>query len=71
MKGMAILWTGIIGLVVAPVCCYAPSLILFLGAVGLSVWLAGHGYTLLLALMLILAVTAYGLFPRHRHKEVN
>lgn len=62
---------GIIALIVAAVCCFTPSLILFLGTAGLWTWLAGHGYLLLSALVLILAVTVYGGFHRHCHEEDN
>lgn len=71
VKDKALLWGGIIGVAIAALCCFAPALIVFAGAAGLSAWFAVHGYILLPALILILAVTAYGLFHRHRHREDN
>lgn len=66
MKDGTILKTGIIGSVVAAICCFTPVLVILLGVVGLSAWLGWIDYVLLPALALFLALTAYGLWRRQR-----
>jgi mercuric ion transport protein len=66
MKDATILKTGIVGAVVAAVCCATPVLVLALGALGLSAWVGGLDYVLLPALVLFLGLTAYGLWRRKR-----
>ena len=69
MKDRTILRTGIIGSVIAAICCFTPALVLLLGAVGLSAWLAWLDYVLLPALVLFLGISAYGLVLRQRHRK--
>lgn len=64
MKDANILKTGIIGSVIAAVCCATPILVVALGAFGLSAWLGWVDYALIPALVLFLAITAYGLWRR-------
>lgn len=66
MKDRTILKTGNIGSVVAAICCSTPILVIALGALGLSAWLGWVDYVLIPALLLFLAVTAYGLWRRQR-----
>jgi len=66
MKDATILKTGIIGSVVAAICCFTPVLVILLGVAGLSAWLGWIDYVLLPALALFLGLTAYGLWRRHR-----
>ncbi|MHC0055545.1 mercury resistance system transport protein MerF [Actibacterium sp. D379-3] len=66
MKDTTILKTGIIGSVVAAICCATPLLVIALGAFGLSAWLGWVDYVLIPSLVLFLAITAYGLWLRHR-----
>ena len=65
MKDATILKAGIIGAVIAAICCATPVLVLALGALGLSAWVGGLDYALLPTLVLFLGMTAYGLW-RHR-----
>lgn len=69
MKDTTLIRTGIIGSVIAAICCFTPTLVLLLGAVGLSAWLAWLDFVLLPALIVFLAITACGLYLRQRHKE--
>ncbi len=62
MKDRTILRTGIVGSVIAAVCCFTPVLILLLGAVGFAAWLGWLDYVLFPALAFFLAMTAYGLY---------
>lgn len=66
MKDATILKTGIVGSVIAAICCATPVLVITLGAVGLSAWLGWIDYVLLPALAIFLGMTAYGLWRRQR-----
>ncbi|MFZ5705967.1 MAG: mercury resistance system transport protein MerF [Pseudomonadota bacterium] len=66
MKDATILKTGIIGAVIAAICCATPVLVIAFGALGLSAWVGGLDYVLLPALAFFLGLTAYGLWRRNR-----
>lgn len=66
MKDATILKTGIIGSVIAAICCATPILVIGLGAVGLSAWLGWVDYVLVPALVLFLAIAAYGFWRRQQ-----
>jgi len=59
--------TGAIGAVVAAICCMTRLLVVVLGAVGLTAWLANADYVLIPALILCLALIAFGLYRRRLH----
>ncbi len=69
MNDRTLLRTGITGSAIAAICCFTPALVLLLGAVGLSAWLAWLDYVLLPALVLFLGITAWALVRRHGRKE--
>lgn len=72
MKESTILKTGLIGALIAAICCLTPALVLLLGAVGLSAWLAWLDYVLLPALIIFIAVAVHGLFKlRQRRRETS
>ncbi|RED43337.1 mercury resistance system transport protein MerF [Aestuariispira insulae] len=64
MSNNKLLCTGAGGSIIAAICCFTPALVILLGAVGLSAWLAWLDYVLLPALALFLGITAYALFQR-------
>lgn len=66
MKEKTVLRTGVVGSVVAAICCFSPVLVLLLGAVGLSAWAGWLDYVLFPALALFLGILAYGLWLRTR-----
>lgn len=66
MREGTILKIGVVGTIVAAICCATPVLVLGLGALGLSAWVGGLDYVLLPALALFLGLTAYGLWRRNR-----
>ncbi|HEX7072405.1 MAG TPA: mercury resistance system transport protein MerF [Hyphomicrobiaceae bacterium] len=66
MKDATILKTGIIGAVIAAICCATPVLVIAFGALGLSAWVSGLDYVLLPALAVFVGLTAYGLWRRNR-----
>ncbi|NUJ81317.1 mercury resistance system transport protein MerF [Methylocystis sp. FS] len=67
MDNRTLLKTGIVGTVVAAVCCTTPILVILLGALGLSTWAGWLDYMLLPALFVFVGVTIYAL--RRRRAE--
>lgn len=61
MRNQALLRTGLIGTVIAAVCCFTPLLVILLGAVGLSAALGWLDYVLLPALGIFIGITVYAL----------
>ena len=62
MNDKTIFKTGIVGTVIAVICCFTPFLVIVLGAVGLSAWLGWLDYVLLPALAICIAIMGYGFF---------
>ena len=56
--------TGIIGTVVAALCCFTPVLVVHFGAIGLTAWLGWIDYVLFPALFASLGLVAHGLYLR-------
>ena len=54
--------TGIIGAVIAALCCFTPNLVILLGVVGLSALVGYFDYALLPALAFFIGLTFYGLW---------
>ena len=66
MSDRKLLGIGLGGSALAAVCCFTPALVLLLGALGLSAWLAWLDFVLLPALVLFLGLTAYALVRRRK-----
>ena len=66
MNDRRLLRTGIVGSVVAAICCFTPALVLLLGAVGLSAWLGWLDYVLFPALAVFLGLTAWAVYRLRR-----
>ena len=64
MNNRNLLKTGIVGSGIAALCCFTPALVILLGVVGLSAWLAWLDYILLPALALFIGITIYALVRR-------
>jgi len=62
LKDKNLVKTGAAGAVVLGVCCFTPLLVVGLGAIGLSAWLAWADYILLPGLVIFLGLTGYGLW---------
>jgi len=58
--------TGIVGTVIAALCCFTPVLVVLLGVAGLSAWLGWLDYVLLPALAFFVALTVYAVWRRQR-----
>ncbi len=63
--------TGIVGTVIAALCCFTPVLVVLLGAVGLSAWLGWLDYVLLPALAFFVALTVYAVWRRQRRQTTR
>ncbi len=69
MRNESLLKVGIIGTVVAVLCCFTPALVLLLGAVGLSAIVGWLDIVLLPALLLFILITGYALWKRRTAKS--
>lgn len=63
-----LLKVGIIGTVVAALCCFTPILVILLATVGLSAVLGWIDYVLLPALAIFAAITLYALWRRKQRQ---
>lgn len=61
--------TGIVGTVVAALCCFTPALVVLFGAVGLAGLVGYLDYVLLPALAFFVVLTLYALWRRQRRIE--
>ncbi len=61
-----LLKVGIIGTIIAALCCFTPILLIFLGAIGLSAAVAYLDYILLPALFIFVVITIYALSKRKK-----
>jgi mercuric ion transport protein len=66
MKNETLLKVGIIGTIVAALCCFTPILVILFGAVGLSALVGWLDYVLFPALAIFLVITAYAVWKKTR-----
>ena len=66
MKNRKLLSIGIVGSVVAALCCFTPLLVVVLGLIGLSALTAPLDLSLVPALILFLLITVYALWKQAR-----
>ncbi len=66
MNERSLLGVGIIGAVVAALCCFTPILVVLLGAVGLSAVVGWLDYVLLPALAFFMGLVIYAVVRRRR-----
>lgn len=64
-----LLMTGLIGTVIAALCCFTPVLLVLLGAVGLSALTGILDYVLIPALVFFVLLTVYALVRRIRPSQ--
>ena len=64
MRERTLIATGAIGAALAAICCATPLLVVVLGAVGLTGWLAKADYVVMPALILCLGLIGFGLYRR-------
>jgi len=69
MNDKQILTTGIIGTVIAALCCFTPVLVILFGVVGLSAVVGYLDYVLLPALGFFVLLTIYAVWRRQRSAQ--
>jgi len=67
IKKNTLLKTGIIGTVIAALCCFTPVLVVLFGAVGLSALVGYLDLVLLPALALFVGITLYALWKKQQN----
>lgn len=65
------LLTGVIGTVIAALCCVTPVLVVLLGVVGLSALTGALDYVLIPALVFFVLLTIYALVRKARPQQEN
>ena len=61
-----LLMTGLVGTVIAALCCFTPILVITLGTLGLSAWMGWLDFVLLPALAFFILLTGYALWRRRQ-----
>ena len=67
MNNNSLLRVGVIGTVIAALCCFTPVLVILFGVVGLSVVVGYLDYVLFPALAVFILITIYALIRRARN----
>ncbi len=68
MNDKKLLSTGIVGTVIAALCCFTPLLVVLLGAMGLSAALGWLDYVLLPSLAFFIGLTVYAVYRRQKRQ---
>ena len=71
MATSKLLKIGLVGSVVAAICCFTPVLVLLLGVLGLSGAAGWLDFVLLPALALFLSITVYAFFAQKKQSDRN
>jgi mercuric ion transport protein len=66
MNQKSLLKTGVVGTVIAALCCFTPVLVILFGAVGLAAVVGYLDYVLFPALAFFVALTIYALWRRQQ-----
>ena len=68
MNNQARLRTGVIGTVIAAVCCFTPALVILFSALGISAWMGWwlDVFVLYPALVFFMGLTGYAILRRSR-----
>ena len=66
MNDKNLLKVGIVGTVIAAICCFTPILVVLLGVVGLSAALGWLDYVLLPSLAFFVGLTIYAVYRRQK-----
>jgi mercuric ion transport protein len=64
MNNDKLLKTGVVGTILAAICCFTPALVILLGSIGLTAWLSWLDYILLPALVLFAGITCFAFMKR-------
>lgn len=68
MNNKALLRTGIIGTIIAALCCFTPVLVILFGAMGLAAWVGYLDYVLLPALVFFIGLTVFAFTRRNKEQ---
>lgn len=68
MTDRKLLCAAVAGTALAALCCFTPALVLLLGALGMSAWLAWADFVLLPALLGGVALIGYALYTGRRER---
>ncbi len=71
MRERKLLGFGIGGTAVTAVCCFTPALVILLGGLGLSAWLAWMDYVLFPLLAAFIALTLFALMRSRRKTKAE
>lgn len=71
MDNSKLLKLGIIGTVIAALCCFTPLLVVLLGVVGLSSIIGYLDFVLMPALVFFLALTVYAVWRRQTRSQTE
>ncbi len=69
MRNSVLLKTGVVGTVMAALCCFTPLLVVILGGFGLSAWIGVLDYVLLPALAFFIGLTVYAFWKSNRRES--
>jgi mercuric ion transport protein len=69
MRDGALITTGVVGGVLAAICCATPLLAVVFGAVGLTAWLTKADYVLIPSLIICLGLIGVGLYRRRVRQD--
>jgi mercuric ion transport protein len=65
MTDRSLITTGAIGAILVAICCATPLLVVVLGSIGLTAWLAKADYVVTPVLFLGVVLVGFGLYRRH------
>jgi mercuric ion transport protein len=71
MNNKVLLRTGIVGTIIAALCCFTPVLVVLLGVVGLSAIVGYLDIVLFPVLGIFVLTTLYALWRRQRYPDVT
>jgi mercuric ion transport protein len=69
MRDRALVTTGVVGGVLAAICCATPLLAVVFGAAGLTAWLTKADYVLIPSLIICLGLIGVGLYRRRVRQD--
>jgi mercuric ion transport protein len=70
-KNRKLLRTGIIGTVIAAICCFTPVLVVLLSALGLAAWAGWLDYVLIPTLVFFIGLTGYAYYRQRQQKAAE
>jgi len=68
-KGSRLITTGIVGSMIAGICCFTPALVVLLSALGLAALIGYLDYVLLPAMVIFVGLIVYGWWTKSRCVE--